>query len=363
MPKDTRALIVTTWNSRLDVCLMLGGAYQRCGVLPLVTKAHPARQEITFGSLVRLMTRAVKLTAFLAVAGSVSVLPAVADDLDTCKRASGEEAIAACTRAIDSGRWRGPGLARAYNNRATAYYGDGGYEHAIADYNEAIRLDPKYPFAYNNLGNAHRANGEYDCAIANYSDAIRLDPKYVAAYINRGNAYYSNGDKRRAIADYNEAIRLDPKSAYAYRERSLTHFYGGTFAQALADISQASKLAQKDPYNALWVEIVGQRNNAPSRLSQAISKIDMSAWPAPVIRMFLGQMPPADVLAAAEHPDATKRKGRVCEANFYSGELALRTGAKDEAGRLFRLAASDCPKTFEERDAAEAELKALGIVP
>ena len=69
----------------------------------------------------------------------------------------------------------------------------------------------------------------------------------------------------------------------------------------------------------------------------ASSKIDMTPWPAPIIRMFLGRMPPAAVLAAADDPDAKKKKNQVCEANFYSGELALRQGAKDEAARLFRL--------------------------
>lgn len=89
----------------------------------------------------------------------------------------------------------------------------------------------------------------------------------------------------------------------------------------------------------------------------------MTAWPAPVIRMFLGQTTPAAVLAAADDADAFKKKGRICEANFFSGELALRTGAKDEAIRLFRLAASGCPKDFVEVPAANAELKAAGAAP
>jgi lipoprotein NlpI len=41
----------------------------------------------------------------------------------------------------------------------------------------------------------------------------------------------------------------------------------------------------------------------------------------------------------------------------------LTKGLKDEATRLFRLAASDCPHDFNEWDAANAELKALGVVP
>jgi lipoprotein NlpI len=89
----------------------------------------------------------------------------------------------------------------------------------------------------------------------------------------------------------------------------------------------------------------------------------MTVWPAPVIRLFMDQMTPAAVLAAADDPDATKKKGQVCEAIFYSGELSLTKGLKDEATRLFRLAASDCPHSFNEWDAANAELKALGVVP
>ena len=36
----------------------------------------------------------------------------------------------------------------------------------------------------------------YDQAIADYTEAIQLDPKYAAAYSWRGNAYYAQGDLR-----------------------------------------------------------------------------------------------------------------------------------------------------------------------
>ena len=89
----------------------------------------------------------------------------------------------------------------------------------------------------------------------------------------------------------------------------------------------------------------------------------MSVWPAPIVRLFLGQLTPAAVLAAADNPDPAKQKGQICEANFYSGALALRQGAKDEVTRLFRLAANDCPRGFIEWLAARSELKALGVTP
>jgi lipoprotein NlpI len=89
----------------------------------------------------------------------------------------------------------------------------------------------------------------------------------------------------------------------------------------------------------------------------------MTRWPAPVIRLFLDQLTPAAVLAAADDPDPTEKKGRICEANFFTAELSLLKGSKAEATRLFRLAAGDCPIDFATRFSARAELKALGVVP
>ena len=66
------------------------------------------------------------------------------------------------------------------------------------------------------------------------------------------------------------------------------------------------------------------------------------------------------VLAAADDPDPDIKKNQVCEANFYSGEIALQLGKRDDAIRLFKLAAAECPKSYVEYEGARAELKALG---
>ena len=109
----------------------------------------------------------------------------------------------------------------AYNNRGDAWDAKEEYDKAIADYNEAIRLDPKYAVAYNNRGAAWCAKKEYDKAIADYDEAIRLDPKYATAYNDRGGAWYDKEEYDKAIADFDEAIRLDPK--YALRLRQPRH--------------------------------------------------------------------------------------------------------------------------------------------
>ena len=122
-------------------------------------------------------------------------------------------AIVDCTQSINSGKWKGRHLAAFYSNRAAAYHEQGDIDRAIADLNEAIRLDPKLAMALNNRGAAYNERGDNDRAIADYNEAIRIDPKFVMAFSNRGNAYSDKGDKDRAIADFNEAIRLDSKFA------------------------------------------------------------------------------------------------------------------------------------------------------
>jgi lipoprotein NlpI len=250
----------------------------------------------------------------------------------------------------------------AFSNRGNAYSDKGDTDRAIADFNEAIRLDPTSAVAFDNRGSAYHDKGDNDRAIADYNEAIRLDPKSGKAFAGRGTAFSDKGDFERAIADYDEAVRLNPKSTVAYFVRGRAYLFAGSVEKALADFNQASAQAPENAYLALWVDIASRRNNLPGRLAQASARIDMTVWPAPVIRLFTDQMTPAAVLAAADDPDATRKKGQVCEANFYSGELSLTKGLKDEATRLFRLAASDCPHGFNEWEAANAELKALGVV-
>jgi tetratricopeptide (TPR) repeat protein len=110
------------------------------------------------------------------VAASVFAGSAIADDAQTCEKASGDVAIAACTRSIESGQFTGHNLAVDYSNRGVEYKTKGDYDHAIADYNDAIRLDPKYTDAYYNWGIAKRAKGGAAGADADVAKAKQLDP-------------------------------------------------------------------------------------------------------------------------------------------------------------------------------------------
>jgi lipoprotein NlpI len=203
--------------------------------------------------------------------------------------------------------------------------------------------------------------------IVGYTQLVRFDAKDPDARHSRGTKEQDNqqakNDLYQIIVYYNAVIKRDPKDDDAYFHRGLAKFYAGAPSAAMADLSQANSLDPDYVYYALWIDIINRWRNEASNLANAISHFDMTKWPAPVIRLFLGETTPAAVLAAADDPDPNTRRGEVCEANFYSGELALQRGAKGEATRLFRLAAAGCARDFVEGSAARAELDALDQNP
>ncbi len=104
--------------------------------------------------------------------------------------------------------------------RGIAYDRKGEHDRAIADYAEAIRLDPKSAKAYYNRGIAydHKASMTAPSPISMRPSASTR--KTRTPIISRGVAYNRKGDYDRAIADYGEAIRLDPQNAHAYTRRA-----------------------------------------------------------------------------------------------------------------------------------------------
>jgi len=298
-----------------------------------------------------------------------------------------DRALSDCNEAIRLD----PAYAAAYINRGNAYLNKADFERAFGDFNEAIRLDPKNAWAYSERGNLYKNKGDLDHALADFSESIRLNPNYAMAYFFRGDLYKRKGDFDRALADLNESIRLDPNYAMAYFARGSVSYImgnnpgaledftksirldpdnpaayfnrgvayfiiGGRIADAEADFKKASALNPKDAYAALWLDLTERRNSVPSHLAQAAQQLDLSAWPAPVIREFLGELSVDQTLAAGSATDPKTRLGQTCEANFYSGEFALLKKDKQEALRLLRVAAGDCPRGFIESTAAIAEL-------
>jgi tetratricopeptide (TPR) repeat protein len=202
-----------------------------------------------------------------------------------------DAAIAACTRLIKSGRLAGRALAIIYFERAsrhgTEYYrgnmygGKGDLDRAITDYSTAIRLDPTYAEAYFRRGNQHAAKGQTeqfyidkgqagrrkrmiaycDRAIADYDQAIRLDPGNAELYRYRGLARTMRGDLDAAISDLTEAIRRDPRGIGFFVDRGRAYAKKGNLARAIADFEEALRIDPGD------VDASGDLANAKAALA------------------------------------------------------------------------------------------------
>jgi lipoprotein NlpI len=251
-----------------------------------------------------------------------------------------------------------PKNAWAYTERVNLYKNKGDFEHALADLNESIRLDPNYAVAFFSRAYLYKSQGDLNRAMTDLNESIRLDPNYASAYFTRGSVSYMLGNNPAALADFTKAIKLDAEDATVYFNRGVAYYVvGGRLADAAADFKKAAELNPKDAYAALWRDLAERRNNnGAGHLAEAAKQLDMTVWPAPVIRQFLGELSAEQTVAAAADNDPQTRLAQTCEANFYGGELAMVKKNKKEAQRQLKLAADNCPRSFVESTAAIAEL-------
>ena len=90
--------------------------------------------------------------------------------------------------------------------------------------------------AFINRGVAYARLGEYDQAIADYAQAIQINPNDELPYFNRASAYANLGEFNRAIADYSRCIEMrDALISLCYFLRGLSHEYLGLYDEAVAD--------------------------------------------------------------------------------------------------------------------------------
>jgi tetratricopeptide (TPR) repeat protein len=167
--------------------------------------------------------------------------PAWADAASDCGQKEDQDLrIRGCTQLIQQNR--DPKLmAGAYANRGLGYRYKGEYDRAIADYNRAIKIDPKAP-VYNNRGWAYYQKGDYDRAISDASVAISIDPKYKFSYHTRGEAYRAKGAYDRALSDFNQALSLDPTHLAAVVSLGMTYDAMGDRKKAIENYSRSQSL-------------------------------------------------------------------------------------------------------------------------
>ena len=154
------------------------------------------------------------LLAGLMLAGfSASAQAQWNGDAEICASGQGTQPqrIHYCTLAISSGILTQENLATTYYNRGIAFDINEEYENAIADYSEAIALNPNDVDFYFNRANAHIALGDNDRAMADLSTALKLAPDDGGIFYSRGMILEAGGEPESAAAEFKRAYELAPE--------------------------------------------------------------------------------------------------------------------------------------------------------
>src|SRR5206468_11310735 len=155
-------------------------------------------------------------------------------------------------------------------NRGIEKGKNGDLDGAIADFDRAIKANPKDDAPYYNRAQAKRLKKDTAGAIADYTRAIELGSINPAAYNNRGNARAEKNDRDGAIADFTRASELKPGYARAYYNRAVTKEAKGDKTGAAADFKTAEKL---DPELASEESAADSKDNYPSGAT-SVSLVD-----------------------------------------------------------------------------------------
>lgn len=147
----------------------------------------------------------------------------------------------------------------------------GNHIRALADLDEAIRLNPQSPSAHGNRALIHAKVRNLDQALADNERAIELEPKCAVFYNNRGFIRQTRGEFQLALADYESAMRLEPEHPNAYKNMAMLRstcrdpeFRDGEQAIALAEKAIEISLYSEPAWYAIMANAQAEAGHFPA---------------------------------------------------------------------------------------------------
>jgi tetratricopeptide (TPR) repeat protein len=314
---------------------------------------------------------------FLATAGPAAAQRST--DLQDCLfSANFETIVRACNAVIEAGKDPPVEIARAYIGRAGRLLipdEDGRFrvseslDRAIADFSEAIKLDPTLPEAFAARASAWHKKREYQRAVADYDEAIRTGndgPHFAYYHERRGVVLLDAGEFDRAIADFNAAIAREPiahNHVGALHHRGVAYRAKRDFDRAAADFGALVALQWNVPLalaNRGWVFLLkGDRPKAATDFEFALSKMqDKGALVLALYGRGLAKKESGDVVSGGDDMDAAAAIDRQLVLELAKLGTAL---LRDDAQKaVVRFDAS--LKTMQDRKALALALYGIGIM-
>ena len=152
---------------------------------------------------------------------------------------------------------------------------------ALADFNEAIALNPRVATAWNDKGMVYVDRGQFDSSLVYFDQAVQLDPNLGAPRSNRGAILLGRGNVAAAVTDFTVAIESSPRLFDARTNRALAYSRMGQHENAIADLRTALEIEPNHPNRHLYVNAIGLELAALNRYREAIPEFDRAIQAVP----------------------------------------------------------------------------------
>lgn len=134
----------------------------------------------------------------------------------------------------------------AHDNLGVALESQGRYQEALAEYREAVRLNPGHYQLNFVIGNMLEKTGRPEAALAAYRQCLLRNPGVPALHEAAGHALAALGSTEAALKEFAEAERLDAHYALPRIDTAKIYFQQGRDAGAVDELWAA---ARAEPYN------------------------------------------------------------------------------------------------------------------
>lgn len=132
--------------------------------------------------------------------------------------------------------------AEAHNNKGVELAEQGRVAEAIAAFNRAIKIYPKYEKAHNNLGLALGSQNYFSEAAVQFQQALAINPQNIETHNNLGIALGSQGKFSDAISAFQQAIEIEPNNPTSHQNLGVAFWSEGKKPEAVTSLQKARKL-------------------------------------------------------------------------------------------------------------------------
>ena len=140
----------------------------------------------------------------------------------------------------DAEDWRRKGKVLVELNR---------YEEALAAYDQALKIEPKYAYAWNNRGQILANLGRHEEALDAYQKTLEIDPEDTTTWYNRGWALCKLGHRAEALFACDKIVEDNPKNSGSWHQRAIILDELEMVEEALNACNRALKLEPESSIN------------------------------------------------------------------------------------------------------------------